>query len=196
MLATERTNGAMRRLTSLRQKENIYSKCWALKSFVTHHPLLRIVINPAFCQTALLHAAQCQKKTSHASYLQLGLLCCAAWLLCVFLSHWFHLLSQDQALHYWSEPQSQVGDAIQQVPLDPSNSLAQANNFISWNMNFSKCGLLSTHCCHWVNISPYQHLSMTRQLQQCQPTESLTLPWCAKVYLETVTLRINYPPHT
>lgn len=143
MLAVQRTNGAMRRLTSLRQKENIYSKCWALKSFVTHRPLLRIVINPAFCQTALLHAAQCQKETSHASYLQLGLLCCAASLLCLFLSGWFRLLSRDQAVHYWSQPGSQVGAAIQQVPLDLSNSSAQDNNFISWSMNFSKFGLLS-----------------------------------------------------
>lgn len=86
MLATERTNGAMKRLVSLRQKENIYSKCWALKSFVTHHPLLRIVINPAFCQTALLKAAQCQKRTSHAKYLWAGCVSCCSSVVLICLS--------------------------------------------------------------------------------------------------------------
>lgn len=81
-LAAEGTNGAIERLVSLRQKENIYSKCWALKSFVTHHPLLRIVINPAFCQTALLETAPCQRMNSPPDIFQLALVCHAAALVC------------------------------------------------------------------------------------------------------------------
>lgn len=99
MLAEERTIGATKRLVSLRQKENTYSKCWALKIFVTRHPLLWIVINPAFCQTALLSAAQCQKKTSHAKYLPAGLaVWCCPFALTNSSVYWFHLFSQDQPL--------------------------------------------------------------------------------------------------
>lgn len=137
ILAPQRTNGAMERLVSLRQKENIYSKCWALKSFVTHHPLLRIVINPAFCQTALLNAARCQGRTPHAKYLQAGFAVCAAAPSCSFLSLWFHLCSQDQPSLYWSVVQW-CRSAIQTV--NWSNTLVQRK--ISWQLLATLTGLM------------------------------------------------------